>query len=356
MAIKQLSLNDFRNLKSITLDFDPGYNLIVGNNGSGKTSLLESINVICQGRSFKTHHINQCIQHGKKNFLLFAKFTNYQAGLSRTESKTNIRIDGTNIFRISELVEKTPVITIDSKCFELLTGPPSIRREYIDWCLFHVEHQYRDLWNDYARGLKQKNTLLKSRKFVKELDYWDEYLSSLCTKIYYYRDKYLKVLIKIISELNDSLSIEFDVEINFKQGWSNLDDPLASITENRQKELRFGYSIVGSHRDNIDVTIDELSVTEVLSRGQTKKLSISFLLAQILLVKQYTNKSIIILIDDLESELDSESVQNIVKLLSSLDIQVFITNIHTQPYLTEAKQEYKMFHVEHGMIKPVKNT
>jgi DNA replication and repair protein RecF len=182
MAIKQLSLNDFRNLKSITLDFDPGYNVIVGNNGSGKTSLLESINVICQGRSFKTHHINQCIQHGKKNFLLFAKFNQYQAGLSRTEFKTQIRIDGMNISKISQLVEKTPVITIDSKCFELLTGPPSVRREYLDWCLFHVEHQYRDLWNDYQRGLKHKNALLKTRKLVKELDYWDQYLSTLCLK------------------------------------------------------------------------------------------------------------------------------------------------------------------------------
>ncbi len=356
MAIKQLSLNDFRNLKSITLDFDPGYNVIIGKNGSGKTSLLESINVICQGRSFKTHHINQCIQHGKKKFLLFAKFNQYQAGLSRTEYKSKIRIDSMNITKISQLVEKTPIITIDSKCFDLLTGPPAIRREYIDWCLFHVEHQYRELWNDYSRGLKQKNTLLKSRKFVKELDYWDQYLSSLCTKIYQYRDKYLKELIQLISDINVSLSIDHNIKINFIAGWSKLDDPLGCITENRQKELRFGYSIVGSHRDSINISIDELSVSEVLSRGQIKKLSISFLLAQILLVKQYTNKSIIILIDDLESELDTESVKNIVNLLSNLEIQVFITNIRAQPYLTEARQEYKMFHVEHGMIKPIKNT
>jgi DNA replication and repair protein RecF len=356
MAIKQLSLNDFRNLRSITLDFDPDFNLIVGNNGSGKTSLLESINVICQGRSFKTNHINQCIQHGKKNFLLFAKFKNYQVGFSRTELKSKIRIDGMNVSKVSELVERTPIVTIDSKCFELLTGPPTNRREYIDWCLFHVEHQYRELWNDYNRGLKQKNKLLKSRKMVKELDYWDEYISTLCIKIYNYRKNYLDDIFKIIQNINKSLSNSFNLKLDYRQGWSNLDNPLSSIIENRSKELRFGYSIIGSHRDNISVSIDELSVSEVLSRGQIKKLSIAFFLSQILLVQQYTKKSIIVLIDDLESELDSDTVKSILKLLSTLDVQVFITNIRQASYMTEARQEYKMFHVEHGMIKPVKNT
>lgn len=356
MAIKQLSLNDFRNLKSITVDFDPRYNIIVGNNGSGKTSLLESINVICQGKSFKTHQLNQCIQHGKKNFLIFAKFSDYHAGLSRIESKSKIRIDGGNISRISELVEKTPVITINSSCFELLTGPPSIRREYIDWCLFHVEQKYRDLWSEYSRGLKQKNTLLKSRKPVKELDYWDQYLSPLCLQIYEYRSRYLEQIIKITNNLNKSLSIDFKTKTEIVQGWSDLLDPLTSIKSIRQQELRYGFSIAGSHRDNINISVEGFSVSEILSRGQTKILSISFLLAQILLVKQQTNKSIIVLIDDLESELDSVYVKNIVKLLSTLDVQVFITNIRPQPYLIDSREEYKMFHVEHGMIKPVKNT
>lgn len=356
MAINQLSLNDFRNLKSITLDFDPAYNLIVGNNGSGKTSLLESINVICQGRSFKTHHINQCIQHGKKNFLLFAKFNKYQAGFSRSESKSHIRIDGKNVSKVSELVERTPIVTIDSKCFELLTGPPTNRREYIDWCLFHVEHHYRELWNDYNHGLKQKNKLLKLRKMVKELDYWDEYISSLCLKIYKYRKKYLDDIINIIQDINGSLSNSLNLQVEYSQGWSNLNDPLSSILENRHKELRYGYSIIGSHRDNITISIDEFAVSELLSRGQIKKLSIAFFLSQILLVQKYTNKNIVVLIDDLESELDSDTVKSILKFLSTLDVQVFITNIRTASYLTDARQEYKMFHVEHGMIKPVKNT
>jgi DNA replication and repair protein RecF len=356
MAIKQLSLNDFRNLKSITLDFDQNYNVITGDNGSGKTSLLESIHILCQGRSFKTHHLDHCIQHGKKNFLLFAKFDGYQAGIARNKSASQVRIDGKNISRISQLVEKSPIVTIDSSCFDLLLGPPSLRREYIDWCLFHVEHLFRDIWNDFARALKQKNSLLKTHRPSKELDYWDQHLASLCEKIHSYRSSYLEKIILINKSTQDQLGITDEILIDYKPGWKVSDNVLQSIRQCRDKELKYGYSIAGSHRDIITVKVDDMPVAQVLSRGQIKRLSISLLLSQILLVKQNTNKKIIVLLDDLESELDNIAINNLIKLLIELEVQVFITNIRNHSYLIDYSQEYKMFHVEHGMIKPVKNS
>ena len=356
MAIKQLSLNDFRNLKSVTLDFSPSYNLIIGDNGSGKTSLLEAIFIVCQGRSFKTNHLNECIQHSKNNYLLFAKFDMYQVGISRSKQKTHIRLNQENIKRISSLIERTPIINIDSKSFDLLLGPPSLRREYIDWCLFHVEHNYRKIWGDYSRSLKQKNILLKSGKSEKEIDYWDRHLSQLCKQIYQYRKDYLDMIIQFYKNLNAEMKSGIDISIEYKPGWDNKEDPLTSLVVNRQKEMKKGFSSIGSHRDLINITVNDIVVSEVLSRGQLKKLSINLLLSQILLVKSMTNKNIIVLIDDLESELDDKNVINIIKLLKTLDVQLFVTNIRLQEYLTESREEYKMFHVEHGMIKPVKNT
>ena len=85
MTISQLSLTDFRNLRSTTLDFDPRFNLIAGENGSGKTSLLEAIYVLCQAHSFRTHQLKQCINHNKSNFLLFGRFSDFKAGLSKSD-------------------------------------------------------------------------------------------------------------------------------------------------------------------------------------------------------------------------------------------------------------------------------
>ena len=87
MSISQLSLTDFRNLKSTTLDFDLRFNLISGDNGSGKTSLLEAIYVLCQAHSFRTHQLKQCIQHDKEGFLLFGRFGNFKAGLTKNNKK-----------------------------------------------------------------------------------------------------------------------------------------------------------------------------------------------------------------------------------------------------------------------------
>ena len=94
MAIRQLSLTDFRNLKSTTLDFDKRINLVCGANGSGKTSLLEAVYVLCQARSFRTHQLKQCINHERSGFLLFGRFDGFRAGLSRNDRKIDIRVDG----------------------------------------------------------------------------------------------------------------------------------------------------------------------------------------------------------------------------------------------------------------------
>ena len=114
MSISQLSLTNFRNLKSTTLDFHPSINLISGSNGSGKTSLLESIHVLSQACSFRTHQLKQCISHGNPGFLLFGRFGGYKAGLSRSQQKLEIKLDGEPIRRRSTLVSKTPVNIVNA--------------------------------------------------------------------------------------------------------------------------------------------------------------------------------------------------------------------------------------------------
>ena len=106
MAIRQLSLTDFRNLESTTLDFHPSLNLVYGDNGSGKTSLLEAIHVLCQARSFRQQQLKKCIKHDKPNFLLFGRFDGYKAGLSKSDKFLEIRVNGESIKRRSMLVRK----------------------------------------------------------------------------------------------------------------------------------------------------------------------------------------------------------------------------------------------------------
>lgn len=356
MAIRQLSLNDFRNLTSTTLDLDENLNVFTGLNASGKTNLLEALHIICQGRSFKTHTINHCIKHNKKSFLIFSLFEDYKAGISRTTKKTTIRINNENIYKVSLLAKRTPVKIINSNSFDLILGTPAIKREFIDWCLFHVEHKYQSIWSDYKHSLKQRNSLLKQRKNYSELNYWDNKLSVLGHNIFDLRKKYIESIQQIINKQFSEVLCKTPLDIIYKPGWDISKTILDNLKETHLKDKKYGFTQCGIHRDDIKILSEGHDIQHVLSRGQIKKIAIVLLLAQIFLVQEYKESKLIILIDDIEAELDEDSVLYILNKLKNKNIQLFITNIKTSDCLFKSHEEYKLFHVEHGMIKAVKHT
>ncbi|MDJ0832588.1 MAG: DNA replication/repair protein RecF [Gammaproteobacteria bacterium] len=356
MALRQLSLTDFRNLHSTTLDLDPAFNLILGANGAGKTSLLEAIHIISQGQSFKTRSLEQCIQHGKQSFLIFSRFDDYKAGISKTTTDSQIRLNNQTITRLSELAEKTPIRIINADSFKLVEGSPAVKREYIDWSVFHVEHTYHDLWIDYRHALKQRNALLKARQPYKQLDYWDDFLADKNQLIYEFRAKYIKLLSASISAELKRLVDDLHITIEYRPGWNTEHSYEQLLRQQRDKDLRYGFTHSGIHRDDIKIFADGVPIGQALSRGQLKRLSISLILAQIILLRQMTGKSMILLIDDINAELDSTALELIMQILSGLDLQIFITSINGLPEQLAQSKEYKMFHVEHGMIRVAKSS
>ena len=352
MAISQLSLTDFRNLKSTTLDFDRGFNLISGDNGSGKTSLLEAIYVLCQAQSFRTHQLKQCINHDKSGFLLFGRFDGFKAGLSRNQDKLEIRIDGETIKRRSELVKKLPIQIVNADSFVLIEGSPAKRRAFLDWCLFHVEPAYAENWRRFQHALKQRNRLLKTKQDLKQLDYWDQYLLEPSNELNVMRKQYSEKLQFVIRDCFEEILEGIPLAIDYQQGWPDDMDLSQSLERSRERDLRLGFTGPGIHRDDLELTSDGIKVGEVLSRGQSKRVCLVLLLAVLKLVSDVSQGPVILLIDDLHSELDQHAQKLIYRQLLQMDLQLFISNIEqVVPDAIETK-EFKMFHVEHGIIRP----
>ncbi len=351
MTIRQLSLTDFRNLRSTTLDFNTNFNLVVGNNGSGKTSLLEAIYVLCQAHSFRTHQLRQCICHGESNFLLFGRYSDFKAGLSRSTSKLEIHVNGEAVKRRSELVRRAPINVVNADSFALIEGAPQKRRAFLDWCLFHVEHSYAEAWAEFQHALRQRNRLLKSRKDLKLIDYWDEHLVGPSQKIHRMRQQQCNELQQILSNDLADLLNGIPIELEFRRGWSEAVTLEEALVAQRQRDIRSGFTNSGIHRDDLLLTSNGIKVGEVLSRGQSKRLCLALLLAALKLVGKQSGKRIILLIDDLHSELDNEARDCVYQQLAGLDLQLFVSNIDSViPDVLKTK-DFKMFHVEHGTIK-----
>ncbi len=355
MSISQLSLTNFRNLKSTTLDFHPSINLISGDNGSGKTSLLESIHMLCRAHSFRTHQLKQCIAHDQTSFLLFGRFNGYKAGLSKSREKLEIKINGESIKRRSSLVSRTPINIVNVDSFNLVTGSPEARRKYIDWCLFHVEQTYTEQWVQFKHALKQRNRLLKSRKDLKLLEYWNEYLIAPSLSISQLRKTYTKLIADQLLVQSQELLQGMEIGLDYIQGWPVESELKQCLEDARDKDVKAGYTNFGIHRDNLQIIAGGRPATEVLSRGQLKRLCLALIVATLKIVRQKSHNNIILLIDDLRSELDDVGQKIVYQQLINIGLQLFITNIEDQVPAVLKGKDFKKFHVEHGMIRALKS-
>jgi DNA replication and repair protein RecF len=351
VSINQLSLTNFRGLKSTTLDFHPHLNIITGENGSGKTSLLESINVISQACSFRTHRLKQCISHSHNQLLLFARFQSHKVGLAKSDSRLDIKVNGEIISKRSDLVKKTPTSIINTDSFNLITGAPTGRRNFLDWCLFHVEPEFVVIHGQFKHALKQRNAILKSRSDLNTIDYWDSYLIEPSLIIRDLRKEYANTIGNILKEDLSILLDKMKLSFEYEQGWQQDEELAASLKKSRDRDIKMGFTNLGIHRDNIKIMTNGFPVVQVLSRGQLKRLCIALQIILLGIVKERTNKPLVLLVDDLGSELDISSQKLILNLLLKTGVQLFITNIDKAISLPLSDKEYKRFHVEHGIIK-----
>ena len=181
MYLSFLKASNFRCFADIELTLDQKYNLIYGENGSGKTSVLEAISYLGRGRSFRTNNVSDIVRWEAEDLLVYGKIisANSESSLGIINGKSGLEssIDGDHTKGIAGLAHSLPFQIIDPNTHNLIGGGPEARRQYLDWILFHVEPGYIDIWRKYKKTLKQRNVLLKSHKNKSEVQNWDQGLA-----------------------------------------------------------------------------------------------------------------------------------------------------------------------------------
>ncbi|MBU2711687.1 DNA replication/repair protein RecF [Zooshikella harenae] len=356
MPIDHLQIVGVRNLESVVIEPSPTINIICGINGSGKTSILESIHLLGLARSFRSSKIQPIIQHGENCCTVFGRLDDgYPIGIQRlTDGELLIKYAGKRLFSVAELACKLPLIIITPDTFQLVSGSPSLRRQFIDWGVFHVEHTFLTYWKNTRKILKQRNNLLKNGTIShSQVAAWDISLIENAEKVDQFRSNYINQLKNLFNQIVEILIDIKELKFSYYRGWDNEKKYSEVLSSNFQRDSKLGYTNLGPHKADLKITVGNRLATDVLSRGQQKIIVCALKIAQGLLFQQQLQRPCIFLIDDLASELDQHFRNNICQLLEGSGAQVFITAIDNL-LITNSwnnKSKVKMFHVEHGQVK-----
>jgi DNA replication and repair protein RecF len=361
MSLLSLSASQFRNLTAVSFNAHSQFNLIVGMNGSGKTSLLEAIYYLAHGRSFRTSRSQRLVQHDREAFVLHAKVSAQQhthsLGLQRDkQGELVLRLNGANVNRLAEFASLLPVQLITPDSFRLFFGGPKERRQFFDMGLFHVEPVFFDSWLKFNKVLKQRNALLKtSRQYNSQFEYWDQQFSLLAFELQQLRQRYVSQLEIAFRSLTTDEPLMATLSFQLQQGWpekvATADELQRLLQQNFIQDSRMGFTQYGPQKADLKIKKDQWAAEEVLSRGQLKVLLFALKIAQNNVIRDNGQKQPLLLIDDLASELDLESTRQIFSYLRDINSQVFITAINAEqvsPFITAG--QLAMFHVEHGQL------
>ena len=351
MFLTKLSLRKLRNIKEAHLDLNRKTNVIVGENAAGKTTVLEGIDILSRGRSFRTNKIENLANQGKGGFYVGATIgkAEKKIEIEKEKNKTKILINGKEEKKQSVIAKELAVQSIHPNSHSLVEGPPSERRSFCDWGLFHVEQDFKKLWSSYIKILKQRNEALKTKDSSENM--WVEKLASAGEEISTMREKYVSRLQTKLNETGNYIMPNQELNFVYERGWNEKMSLIESLKEKAQLDSDRGFTSVGPQNANIKIMLNGHEAQKVCSRGQQKLIANIMLLSQSKDFYEKRNFPNIILVDDLSAELTLEMQEKILERLFESKSQVFLTALNDS-VLADILYEMdtNVFHVEHGEI------
>jgi DNA replication and repair protein RecF len=367
MYLKKLALTNFKNYELNELEFSPKINCFVGNNGVGKTNILDAIHYLSLTKSFFNSIDSISIKHGEDYFIIRGTFVRddeedqIYCAFQKQKQKL-LKRNGKEYKKLSDHVGKYPVVMISPADTALITEGSEDRRKFMNKIISQYSAEYLDSVLKYSKALQQRNKFLKDINTSGNFDpdvlaIWDAQLVKYGSYVYNEREVLINELIPVFQEYYSLISSgKESVKLKYR---SHLSE--GNFTETLQnsfnKDRYLEYTTIGIHKDDLLLEMDDFLVKSLGSQGQQKSYLVALKLAKFDYIKRKAGFSPILLLDDIFDKFDSERVEQIIRLVGNHRFgQIFITDTHQnrlKDILSSHKTDYKLFRISDNGIEEV---
>ena len=363
MILKQISILNYKNLEQVELEFSPKMNCFIGQNGMGKTNLLDAVYYLSFCKSATNPIDSQNMMHDKDFFVIQGVYESESGdreevycGMKRRQKKVFKR-NKKEYSRLSDHIGFIPLVMVSPADTELIAGGSEERRRFMDVVISQYDKEYLEALIRYNKALQQRNTLLKAEAEPDEelLTVWEEMMAMTGEVVYRKRcefiDEFIPTFQTFYSHISqDKETVNLSYESHAKHG-----SLLEQLKESRVRDRIMGYSLKGVHKDDLTMQLGEYPIKREGSQGQNKTYLIALKLAQFDFLRRTGSNTIpLLLLDDIFDKLDASRVEQIVKLVSGDRFgQIFITDTnrdHLDKIMQKIEGEYKVFGVVDGSV------
>lgn len=361
MQLNSLSILNYKNILSADLQFSSKINCFIGDNGMGKTNILDAIYYLSFCKSHLSPVDSQNINHEADFFMIQGKYTvknnaeEITCSMKRRQKK-QFKRNKKEYERLSDHIGLLPLVLVSPDDAGLITEGSEERRKFMDGVISQYDHTYLEYLLGYNNALQQRNALLKqeSRPEPALFDIWEERLSFFGTYIYGQRKAFIESFLPIFNEYYAEISQGSEYAGLFYQSGLENFSLAEALAQTRERDSMLGFTTRGVHRDELEILLGEFPVRKVGSQGQKKTCLVSLKLAQFNFLKRIHNLSPVLLLDDIFDKLDAGRVKQIVKLVSGENFgQIFISDTnreHLDRILQQTGRPASIFSVINGQV------
>jgi DNA replication and repair protein RecF len=377
--LEKLELTDFRNYRTFERQFERNRVIFLGDNAQGKTNLLEAIATLAAASSPFTHREADLVRWGESQAIVRGVVRRESGSvgidlLFRTAGRRAVKINGLHQKRIADLLGTVSAVVFSRDDLDLVSGAPALRRDFADRLLLQIMPVYHEEMQRYQRIVTQRNHALKSisegREPREALEVWNPPLIRLGASLHRRRQEVVADLAPLAADWHtriaggtERISIRYeptsvlatmaaDIEVEPRSAVATWEDALvAALDLARQRELSRGQTLVGPHRDDLGILLDEREAKGFSSTGQKRTVALALKLAELAVIRQRTGEAPLLLLDDVLAELDVSRQNRLLEAIGG-DTQTFVTSTHLSDFSADWIASAEIFSVEAGALRP----